>query len=109
MKIISKSLATRVKRLLSNLIDVRQTGYVNERFIGESGRLIDDVIKVCDIRKISGYLLTADFKKPFDSLNHKCLITVLEKYRFDEDFIDWIKVLLTNQESCVIMFYFNKI
>ena len=61
LKLISESLATRVKKVFSNLIDARQTAYVNERFIVESGRLIDDVIKVCDIQKISGYLLTVDF------------------------------------------------
>ena len=62
--------------------------YVNERFIGESERLVEDVIKVCDIQKISGYLLTVDLKKGF---NHKFLIAVLKKYGFGEDFIDWIK------------------
>ena len=78
LKMISKSLATRVRKVLSNLIDSRQTAYVNERFIGESGRLIDDVIKVCDIQKISGYLLTVDFERAFDSLNQKFLIAVLK-------------------------------
>ena len=64
---ISKSLATRVKKVLSNLIDARQIAYVNKRFIGESDRLIDDVIKVCDIEKVIVYLLTLDFEKAFDS------------------------------------------
>ena len=82
LKIISKSIATRVKTVLSNLIDARQTAYVNERFIGESGRLIYDVIKVCDLQKISGSFLTVDFEKSFDSLNHKFLIVVLKKYGF---------------------------
>ena len=63
LKMISRSLATRVRNVLSILIDSRQTAYVNERFMYESGRLIDDVIKVCDIQKISGYLLTVDFEK----------------------------------------------
>ena len=27
---------------------------------------------------------------------------VLEKYSFEKDFIDWIKILLQNQESCVV-------
>ena len=80
----------------------KQTACVNERFIGESGRLIDDVIKVCNIQKISGYLLTVDFEKAFDSLNHKFLIAILKKYGFGEDFIDWIKKILSDQESCVI-------
>ena len=89
-----KSLATTVKNLFSNLIDSRQTAYVNERFIGESSRLLDDVIKACDIQKISSYLLTVDFKKAFDSVNHKFLIAVLKKYSFGQNFIDWIKTLL---------------
>ena len=48
LKIISKSLAPRgVKKVLSNLNDARQAAYhhVNERFIGETGHLINDVIK----------------------------------------------------------------
>ena len=102
LEIISKTLAARVKKVLSNLIDARQTAYINERFIGEGGHLIDDVTKVCDLQKIIGYLLTVDFEKPLDSLNHKFLIAVLKKYKFDEDFADRIKISLTNQESCVI-------
>ena len=51
LKMTSKSIATRVKKVISNLIDARQIAYVNERFIGESGRLIDNVIKVCDVQK----------------------------------------------------------
>ena len=102
LKMISKSLAAGVRKVLSNLIGSRQTAYVNERVIGESDHLIDDVIKVCDIQKISGYLLTVDFKRAFHSLNQKFLIAVLKKYGFGEDFIDWIKILLRDQESCVI-------
>ena len=49
LKMISKPLTTRVRKVPSNLIDSRQTAYENERFIGESGLLIDDVIKDCDI------------------------------------------------------------
>ena len=45
LKRISKSLATALKKVLSNLIDARKTAYVNETFIGESSHLIEDVIK----------------------------------------------------------------
>ena len=102
LKIISKSLTTRLKNLLRKLMDARQTAYMNEKFIGESGRLIDDVLKVCDMQKLSGYLLTVDFEKAFDSLNHNFLIAVLEKFGFGDDFIDWILILFKIQESCVI-------
>ena len=50
---IWKSLATRVKKVLPNLIGARQTANLNERFITESNRLIDDVIKVSDLLKMT--------------------------------------------------------
>ena len=103
LKIISKSLATRLKNVLGKLIDARQIAYVNERFIGESGRLIADVSKVCGMQKLSGYLLTVDFEKAFGSLNNNFLIVVLKKYGFSDDIIDWILILCNSQqESCVI-------
>ena len=73
--------------MLGKLIDARQTAYMNERFIGESGRLIDDVLKVCDMQKLSDYPLTVDFEKAFDSLNHIFLIAGLKKYGFGDDFL----------------------
>ena len=101
-KIISKALAIKLKKVLPVLISPGQTAYVNGRFIGESGRLISDIIEVCDIEKLSGYLMTIDFKEAFDSMNHAFLIATLKKYGFGDNFTDWIKILLNNQESCVI-------
>ena len=48
-KIISKALASRVNKVLPNLISPQQTAYVENRFIGESGRLIADIIEITDV------------------------------------------------------------
>ena len=102
MEIISKSLATGLKNVLRKLIDDRQTAYVNEWFLGESGHLIDGVLKVCDMQNLRNFLLRVDFEKVFDSLNRNVLIAVLKKYGFGDDFIDWILILFNSEESCVI-------
>ena len=57
---------------------------------------------MCDILDISGYLVTMDIEKAFDSLDHDFLLFVLKKFGFGENFIHWIKVLLNKQQSCVI-------
>ena len=101
-KFISKALAIKLKKVLPAFISPGQTAYVNGRFIGESGCLIPDIIEVCDMEKLSGYLMTFDFQKAFDSMNHASLIAALKKYGFGVSFIDSIKILLNNQESCVI-------
>ena len=76
-KIISKLLAIRMKDVLPDIISRQQTAYVKERFIGEGGRLISDIIEVCDTFNFEGFLVSMDMEKAFDSLNHKFLISVL--------------------------------
>ena len=93
-KIISKALASRLKKVLPCLIGPGQTAYVDGRFIGESGRLIADIIETSNLENIKGYLLAIDFEKAFDSLNHNLLIAALEKFGFGFDFIGWIKILI---------------
>ena len=101
-KILSKSLAEKMKNVLPELISSNQTAYVKNRCISESGRLISDVIEMYDILDISGYLVTMDIEKAFDSLDHDFLLFVLKKIGFGENFIHWIKVLLNKQQSSVI-------
>lgn len=48
---------------------------------------------------LSGKLI---LQKAFDSLNHKFRIAILKKCGLNGNFRDWIKILLTNQESCVV-------
>ena len=101
-KIISKALSEKLKEVLPDLISSQQTAYVKNRHIGESGRLISDIIEITEIRNIEGFLVTMDIEKAFDSLGHNFLISTLEKYDFGQNFILWVKILLKDQESCVI-------
>ena len=101
-KIISKAFATRLKEVLPSIIGSEQTAYVKNRFIGEGGRLISDILEVTDTLNINGFLVTIDFEKAFDSLNHTFLIETLIKIGFPSYFIEWIKILLKDQESCVM-------
>ena len=52
--------------------------------------------------------MTLDIENTFDSVNHLFLITALEKYGFKEHFIEWIQIIIQNQESCVINAGTNK-
>ena len=75
---------------------------MENRFIGESGRLIADILETCDRKKLEGLLLAIDIEKAFDSLEHDFLIAVIEKYGFGGEFLNWIKISLNDQQSCVI-------
>ena len=101
-KILSKSLALRIKNVLSSLIHSDQTAYVKDRYIGESVRLINDVLEFTDHEKIEAILFSADFEKAFDSIDHSFLFSVLKCFGFGDEFIQWVRTLLNNAESCMI-------
>ena len=54
-KIITKALSEKLKEVLPDLISSQQTAYVKNRLIGESGRLISDIIEITEIRNIEGF------------------------------------------------------
>ena len=101
-KLISKVLAERLKNVLPSLISSGQTAFVKGRFISEGGRLISDILEICDKLQIKDFLVTVEIEKAFDSINHCFLIKVFEKYDLEKNFIKWIKILLQNQESCIV-------
>ena len=86
-KILSKALASRLKKVINTLISPVQTAYVPGRYIGDSVRLISDLLEYTDRHNISGFLLTADMEKAFNSLDHQLLIAALKKYGLGSSFI----------------------
>ena len=71
-------IAEKLKNVFPEPISSNQTAYVKNRCISESGRLISDVIEMCDILDIPGYLVTMDIEKAFDSLDHDFLLSALK-------------------------------
>ena len=90
------------KKILPCLISAQQTAYVQSRNIGESGRLVSDIIEIANTQQMEDFLVKMDVEKAFDSLDHQFLIWVLNKFGFGQNFISWIEIILKNQESCVI-------
>ena len=47
-------------------------------------------------------MFAADIEKAFDSLDHNFILAVLEKMELGIDFIQWVRTLLNDQQSCVM-------
>ena len=83
-KILSKAILKKLKAILPTLISSQQTVCVKNRFIGESDRLISDIIQISNQLNIKGFLLTMVNEKAFDFLGHYFLSSVLKKFGFDK-------------------------
>ena len=77
LKILSKAVAAKLKSVYSSLKTLQWTAYIQNRYIGEAGRLISDIVDISDKLSIDGYLVAVDTEKPFDSLDHEFLLVVL--------------------------------
>ena len=101
-KIASKALAKRLESILPNLIHHNQNAYVKGRSIFDAVRTIDDVIEYTKQANIAGILITIDFEKAFDSLNHQFLFKVLQAFNFGPFFVQWISTFYSKVSSCVM-------
>ena len=101
-KIASSALSVRLKKVLHKLISNTQTGFMNNRFIGESTRLIYDVMHYTQRNDIPGLLMLIDFQKAFDSVSWKFLHNILTLFGFKDEFCKWIRILNTNVRAAVL-------
>ena len=101
-KILSKILATRLNKVLPSLIGEEQSAFVRGRYIGEPLRLISDIITYSEQQNKSGILFAADFEAAFDSIDYQFMLEILKKYGFSEYFVNWISIMHTDPESCVM-------
>ena len=101
-KILTKCLAFRLHKVLPSLIDLDQTGFIKERYIGENIRTIADIIEYTSIKNNPGLILLLDFEKAFDTISWSFIFKSLSLFNFGSDFIRWIKIIYNNTESTVI-------
>ena len=92
-KILTKVLANRVKRVLPSIISNCQNGYVRNRSIHDSIRLVQDIIQYTEITQSPGVLVSVDFRKAFDSIEWKFILKDLRKYNFGPGLINWINII----------------
>ena len=86
-KIATKSIASRLRKVIPRIINHDQTGFLKNRFIGENIRLLDGIINYTDTEQISGLLLFVDFEKAFDSVEWSFIEKTLKYYNFGPSLI----------------------
>lgn len=101
-KIAAKSIANRIKKILPNIIHHSQTGFMQDRYIGENIRLTHDVITYANDKNLKGLIMFIDFEKAFDSLDHEFMMKTLTYLNFGTDLLQWIKLFYNNAKSCII-------
>ena len=95
VKILTKLLAVRLKKVLPTIIHESQTA-VYGRQIGDSVHLVRDIIDLANNNEDGAALLFLDQEKAFDRVSHSILFEALKAYGLGDYFIHWIQLLYSN-------------
>ena len=99
IKIITKALARRINKLLSQSLSPHQTAYIPGRLVHDNLRAIEIIRDYCSDNNVEGYLVSLDAKKAFDSVDHSFIENVLRKFRVSSSFIDIFRLLYNKINS----------
>ena len=101
-KIIARTLAQRLQKVITNVVSTDQNGYIKNRFIGLSIRQIQDIIDYAEENNLEGAVLFLDYQKAFDSIEWNFMNMTLEKFGFGNNFINSVKMLYKNAKNSII-------
>jgi len=94
-------MATRLKWEMKHIIHPDQTCSVPGRSIFENLYLIRDIIHHCNSKRQRAFLLSLDFEKAFDKVDHSYLINTLRAFKFGDKFVNFIQHIYTDVKAQV--------
>ncbi|XP_017245327.1 uncharacterized protein LOC108216978 [Daucus carota subsp. sativus] len=103
MKLVTKLLAIRLKRVMSNLISEVQSGFMHGRQISDGILLVSEIIGSLKRNRCQGVIIKLDFEKAFDSVNWNFLIHLLKKLNFQDKWVKWIEAILKTCRISVLV------
>ena len=62
--------------------------------MGETIRLLSDIMEQIEKKNIPGILVSVDFRKAFDSLEWSCIHSTLHFFNFGESIRQWENVFI---------------
>ncbi|XP_038704727.1 uncharacterized protein LOC120000673 [Tripterygium wilfordii] len=102
-KIVSKVLATRLKKVLSLVISETQSAFCKGRQIMDSILVANEIVHRMKKRRKKGLLLKLDMEKAFDSVNWNYLDKVMLEMGFGARWRNWIRECISSAKVSVLV------
>ena len=95
LKILTKTLSSRLQPVLPSIIHYTQTA-INGRRIDHTCHLLRDLIDLINKEDLEGAFIFLDQEKAFDRVEHDFLFKTMSAFGIGDSFIDWLRVLYKN-------------
>ena len=103
-KILSKILAHRLEIVLPQIIHDDQVGFMKNRSMNDNLMDLLTAVEYCNCKKVKEpmLLISYDIQKAFDSVEHNILFEIMRSMNIGEKYINMVKQLYKQNESCTI-------
>ena len=95
-KIVEKALSERMVKVMDNIINYDQRGFLLNRRIAAGIRRVYDIILQMEEQKMEGILLNLDFSKAFDKLENTAIQGSLKYFGFSYYIRRWFRILYSD-------------
>ena len=92
-KLLSKVLALRLQKVLPEIIEKHQTGFMKGRSITDNIRTSIEILGHSKRTNANNIIMSIDFKKCFDSVKKSAITGAFRFFGFGEDFIRWVDIM----------------
>lgn len=101
-KLLSKALANRLSKVLPQLMNPDQVGFIQKRSSASNMCRLFNIIHMASSSTEPSIAVTLDAEKAFDRLEWPCLFKVLSKFGFGPFFINWVRTLYKRPQAKII-------
>ena len=99
-KILARTMALRMKTVLPDIIGNQQTGFMEKRQLSTNVRKTIDLITHVNKTRQRALVISIDFEKCFDRIEHESMFKALEYFNFGPSFITWVKLFFADFQIC---------
>ena len=101
-KILAKTLSNRIRKILPDIIQSDQVGFIHGKNIAFNLWKIIDTIQVAEDNDIPAIFVSIDFEKAFDRVNYQAMLTIMKAFNFGTNYLNWIQLMFTNIKLAVM-------
>ena len=103
VKILSRVLTSRLRNVVTVLVDPDQKGFVRGRSIHHHIMALRDLQHWCTTQDTEGYATFLDFEKAYDRVRWEYLFAVMRRMNIGEGFVSWVKLLLKSSQVSLML------